>query len=318
MTSDSGPAGDPDRDVQVPEREIAAALGVLRGLARLADERPEFADGLSGSLDGATAPLLPEVGAVRDAESLRLLVHRLHDRLARTTPAVRSAVPPPPVTVPPDPAVPIRRTSRSVAVVSDDLADALVWWDDITRHDVEQYAAVLGAASREQEMQRHLALVPRLLVQHLGGGHGRWVIPQKRLGSEYVTDFVIGERSSSGYEWQFVELQSPLARLFVASTGRQSAQLDEGLRQISEWRGWLADNRDYARRPRSRNGLGLADVSADDPGLLLIGRETDLTDNDRERRRQLDTTYNIRIHTYDWLIRPAQSRLADLERKARG
>lgn len=313
MTSAHPSGGDPDRVVKVPEREIAAALGLLRGIARLADERQGYADDLSGVVDGETAALLPEVGPVRDAESLRLLVHRLHDRLAKTAPAVRSELPPPPVTQPSDAALPVRRASRSAAVIDDDLADAFVWWDDIVRDDVERYLAVLDAARDERALQRHLALTPRLLVQHLGGGHGRWVIPQKRLGSEYVTDFVIGERSSSGFEWQFVELQSPVTRLFVPSSGRQSEQLDEGLRQISEWRRWLADNRDYARRPRARNGLGLAGVSGDDPGLLLIGREADLTDEDRERRRQLDTTYNIRIHTYDWLIRAARVRLASLE-----
>ena len=31
------------------------------------------------------------------------------------------------------------------------------------------------------------------------------------------------------------------------------------------------------RRPRDQNGLGLVNVSADDPGLLLIGREADFT-----------------------------------------
>ncbi len=138
------------------------------------------------------------------------------------------------------------------------------------------------------------------------------MLPQKRLGAEYVPDFVFAERSSSGFEWQFIELQGPDARLFAWSSGRQSEQLDEGLRQISEWRRWLADNRDYARRPRSSNGLGLTDVSAEDPGVLLIGREADLTDDDRHRRRQLDGTYNVRIHTYDWLARSAETRLADL------
>jgi len=82
-----------------------------------------------------------------------------------------------------------------------------------------------------------------------GDHHGRFVIQQKRLGGRYVTDFVIGERSSSGYEWQLVELRSPTAGLFVPSSGRQSEQFDEGLRQIQEWRRWLAANPDYARRP---------------------------------------------------------------------
>jgi hypothetical protein len=189
------------------------------------------------------------------------------------------------------------------------LAESFVWWDDVRPSDLESFRAVLDDAKDERPLQRYLANNPILLVQHLGGGHGRWVIPQKRLGSEYVTDFVIGERSSAGREWQFVELQSPRASLFVSSTGRQSKQLDEGIRQILEWRRWLEDNRDYARRPRSQNGLGLGDASSKDPGLLLLGRAADLDDHARQRRRQLDQELNIRIHTYDWILRQAESRL---------
>ena len=184
-----------------------------------------------------------------------------------------------------------------------ELASAFVWWDDIQASDLVVYRQVLDAADDEKPLQRHLASKPLLLVQSLRGGQGRWVLSQKRLGSEYVTDFVIGEKSSGGFEWQFVELQSPRARLFVPSSDRLSPQFDEGIRQIQEWRRWLDDNRDYARRSRSRNGLGLRDASGRDPGLLLIGREADLDDNDRQRRRQFDQDLNIRIHTYDWLGR---------------
>lgn len=309
---------DPDEALTVPLREASAALALLRGLVDLMDHRADLAETLVEYLNPAAnnaLSQLPEVGPVKDTEGLRLHFHRLHDRLAFLQPASVVALPPPPVTVPTDPAFPTRRASRSAAVVADDLADYFVWWDDITAEDSERYAAVLSTALDERPLQRHLALHPLLLAQHLGGGHGRWVIPQKRLGSEYVTDFVIGERSSSGFEWQFVELQSPRARLFVRS-GRQSQQFDEGLRQVREWRRWLTANIDYARRPRSAHGLGLADVSPNDPGLLIIGREVDLTEDDRQRRRQLDQESNVRIRTYDWLVREANARVRGLGRQA--
>jgi len=55
-------------------------------------------------------------------------------------------------------------------------------------------------------MQAFLEREPSMLLQHLGGGDGRWVIPRKRLGAEHVIDFIIGERDSAG--WQAVELKS--------------------------------------------------------------------------------------------------------------
>lgn len=150
-----------------------------------------------------------------------------------------------------------------------------------------------------------------LLVQHLGGGHGRWVIPQKRLGSEFVPDFLVGERSSAGLEWLLVELQSPRVKLFTRK-GRATEQLDEGIRQVLDWRRWVANNSDYAQRARHKYGLALADLDDKADGLVLIGREADLTDSDNERRRQLGHDHRLKIHTYDWITREAQRRIAEL------
>lgn len=316
MDSDELTETDPDETVPMPTREVAAMLQLLRAAASVIDDDATLGQQLSDTLTIASGDVaaLPEVGVPSDAESMRLFVHMLHTRIKRRAGALADELPPPPVTVPTGELGRhrIRKASRSAALIDDDLAEYFAWWDEITADDVAGYEEVLEAANDERPLQRFIARNPRLLVQHLGGGGGRWVIPQKRLGSEYVPDFVIGERSSSGFEWQWVELQSPTAKLFVPSTGRQSEQLDEGLRQINDWRRWLDNNRDYARRPRARDGLGLDNASGSDPGLLIIGREADLIESDVERRRQLDRQHNIRIHTYDWLVRQAKARLAAL------
>lgn len=69
-----------------------------------------------------------------------------------------------------------------------------MWWLDITLDELALFVTVLADAQDEKPMQRHLESNPRLLVQHLRGGHGRWVIPQKRLGSEYVPDVNVRSR----------------------------------------------------------------------------------------------------------------------------
>lgn len=190
-----------------------------------------------------------------------------------------------------------------------------MWWDDVTTADVEAFRAALENANDERPLQAYLAGNPKLLVQHLGGGHGRWVISQKRLGAEYVPDFLIGEKSSVGHEWRAVELQSPTAQLFNRRKPcRQSAHLDEGIKQILEWRRWLAANRDYARRPTDEQGLGLVGIDDKCEGLLLIGREDHVKPEDNERRRQLGHDLRIKIRTYDWITREAQRRIEDLQR----
>src|ERR1700690_97296 len=284
---------DPDEELSVPDREVRAALALADRLIIALSAREGLAEDVASGLPPLPYPAqVPEVGRVEDGMALRAYLQRIAERIrplvpdapaagrgitasqqAQTESGEAQAAP-----------LPLSRADI-VQMEYGDLASAVVWWDDIRASDLVVYRQVLDAADDEKPLQRHLASNPLLLVQSLRGGQGRWVGSQKRLGSEYVTDFVIGERSSGGFEWQFVELQSPRARLFVPSTGRLSPQFDEGIRQIQEWRRWLDDNRDYARRSRSRNGLGLRDVSGRDPGLLLIGRETDLDDNDRQRRR---------------------------------
>ena len=305
---------DPDEMLLVPARELGASLTFHQYLLAALNNAPELAAALAAAMPPQEREQqLPEVGPVEDGSSLRLHLLRLAERLRPHVPGSSAGVGIPPV-VRAVGDLKIRTPSRADALCDEPLADAFVWWDDIEQSDIDKYVIALNAASDERPLQRHLANNPLLLVQHLHGGHGRWVLSQKRLGSEYVTDFVIGAGSSSGVEWQFVELQSPLARLFVPSSGRHSEQLDEGIKQILEWRRWLDENRDYARRSRARQGLGLTDVSGRDPGLLLVGREAALNDNDRQRRRQLDQELNIRVHTYDWLVREPAARVRALQR----
>jgi hypothetical protein len=87
------------------------------------------------------------------------------------------ALPAPPVTLPKKTnGIRVWSPSRSGAVVGDELADAYMPWDDISAEEIDAYRAVLETANGENPLQKHLALRPILLVQRLGGGHGRWVL----------------------------------------------------------------------------------------------------------------------------------------------
>jgi hypothetical protein len=208
---------------------------------------------------------------------------------------------------------PIRFRPASRKEPEGDEAIGFVWWNEITQDDVDAFAATLDAAGSEHDLQRYLGDHPLLLIQPFSGGHGRWVHPRKRLGSEHVTDFVIGDRDSLGYDWLAVELESPLARPFTAA-GDPSAHLTHAFRQLHDWRNWLTSNIDYARRPQSEHGLGLIGIEPDTPGLILIGRDEHLSDSTRELRRRMAKENNTQIRTFDWLGRKAQGRVDELAR----
>jgi hypothetical protein len=190
----------------------------------------------------------------------------------------------------------------------DILPEHFVWWDQITPDDVERLKRAIDAASDEHQLQEFLENNPIFMIQHFSGGHGRWVIPQKRLGCDYVPDFVIGHRHSFGFEWQAVELESPKAKLFNRN-GNYSSSLTHAIRQIMDWREWLTKNIDYASRSKDNNGLSLSDITGNVPGLIIIGRRAEIDSSIDGKRKQIKASMNIEIHTYDYLIDFSQGRV---------
>lgn len=193
------------------------------------------------------------------------------------------------------------REAYAEALAKDPLREFFMPWDTTEETDVVALRTMLDGATREEDVQQFLQKNPHYLIQYLGGGHGRWVIPKKRLGSEHVTDFMIAERDSMGFHWIAVELESPLSTMFTKG-GNPSAPLTHAMRQIQDWRTWLSDNQNYAARLRTEDGLGLADIHAQVPGLILMGLRATESEETRRRRRQMGRDANIEIHTFDFLV----------------
>ena len=193
--------------------------------------------------------------------------------------------------------------------MSDDalLPYQFVPWDVITYNEITAFESALDGARDERDMQRFLEDHPLFLTQQISGGSGAWVIPQRRLGAEHVTDFLIAQSASGGFVWYAVELERPQAKVFNKN-GDPSATLNHALRQISDWRNWLSRNRDYATRPPGQSGLGLIDIDPELEGLIIIGRDANIDESTIERRRRLMRESRIKIETYDWLLSQAKER----------
>jgi Shedu protein SduA, C-terminal len=180
--------------------------------------------------------------------------------------------------------------------------DLLVLWNGLTRDEVTAFKSALEAARDEGDMQRVLEAHPCILIQHLTVGRRAWIIPKKRLGSEYETDFMIAQKASDGFVWHAVELERPQAKLFNRN-GDPSYALNHALRQINDWRDWLSRNLDYAARPCERSGLGLIDIHPELEGLIIMGRDAQFDRRATAARRQrLERVNRVKIETYDWLL----------------
>jgi uncharacterized protein YjbI with pentapeptide repeats len=170
---------------------------------------------------------------------------------------------------------------------------------------VRSFATILNAAKDERPLQKHLEQHPSLVLACIAPNHRGWVVPQMRLGSEYVADFMACGLTSLGHEWLGIELESPAAAMFLKN-GEQSETLRHAIRQIHDWRDWITNNLDYARRPRQDSGLGLRDISGEFPGLILIGRRSELDPMTMQRRRRLSKELRIEIRTYDFLLQACE------------
>lgn len=186
---------------------------------------------------------------------------------------------------------------------------------DVTSADIAAYKRVLDEAQDERPIQKFLQENPGMLAQQLGAVC-RWIIPQPRFGANYVPDFIAARLDSGGLNWTLVELESPTVRLFTKD-GRRRKQLDKGIRQIGDWREWIAAHRSYVNGTRLDGGLGFFNLDHRASGLVLIGRRANVTDQDRQLMRPVMYNERIDIHSYDWLVDEAHQRMrykADLAR----
>lgn len=170
---------------------------------------------------------------------------------------------------------------------------------------VQDLANAVEQSTDEKGPQRIIEEHPALLATLVSASLGVWVIPQKKLGAEFVTDFMLAYRNTTGMHWIAVELESPAADPLIQN-GQPGRELRTAEQQIYSWRDWLENNLDYARRAPSDSGLGLTHVRAKVPGLIIIGRRTLRGDYSNVVHR-FRSEYNIEIQSYDWLIREAST-----------
>ena len=165
---------------------------------------------------------------------------------------------------------------------------------------LDEFKELLSDATDERPLQAYLAATPSLLATLLPPGANYWCLDRPRFGSDHVPDFLLASRSSAGFHWTMVELESPVAKV-LTKVGRPAKQLAAALQQVRDWRTWLTGNVAYAR-----DGLGLIDIDCNVPACIVIGRREALDRRQVEQYRSLSTE-NLTILTYDRLCDSAMA-----------
>jgi hypothetical protein len=140
------------------------------------------------------------------------------------------------------------------------------------------------------------------LLTALLGAQVRYCLPLPRLGSQYVSDFVIGEVDSLGVRWVLVELETPRSSVYLQDGRQFDEKIRNAMAQIASWRDWLMHNLADARRPRAERGLGLIDIRPNAPATVIIGRRARLNSLDDVARHQSAEFVDIEVQTYDRLL----------------
>ncbi|HEY6644523.1 Shedu anti-phage system protein SduA domain-containing protein [Povalibacter sp.] len=159
---------------------------------------------------------------------------------------------------------------------------------------VDEFDRILSDAGDERPLQTLFASHPSLLGPLTRPGGEYWCLDRPRLGAELVPDFLLGTITSVGFRWVMVELESPLERPLTRG-GVPAKKLAEALKQVRDWRTWLAENIAYARTE-----LGLKDIDGSCHAYVVIGRRGSLDPAQIKTYRALSTA-DTTVMTYDRL-----------------
>jgi len=103
---------------------------------------------------------------------------------------------------------------------------------------IEQFVTLLDSEPLEEDLQKFLTKNPVLLHPFAAS-----VEPKVKLGTEYVTDFVI---EVVDHEYVLVEIERSVHRLFTKA-GSATSALRHAQTQVEDWQRWIRDHIAYAR-----------------------------------------------------------------------
>lgn len=141
------------------------------------------------------------------------------------------------------------------------------------------------------------------------GHHDIYIIPEFQLGNSYKADYLIMGKSSGGFEFIFVELESNKGRI-TTKEGRFGEAIRKGINQIRDWRWWLEANyqslnETFSKYKNPNVNLANEFLRYDSTRMhyvIIAGRRSDFNENTYNEKRRLNKEENINLLHYDNLI----------------
>jgi len=163
----------------------------------------------------------------------------------------------------------------------------------------DEFESLIGAGTKEEELQLFLKANP--FVLHPSAE----CIPKKRLGEDFVTDFVLVSTTTQGPTYILVELERS-SHAILTKDLVLSGPANHAIKQTRDWDVWLEKNKAYIQ-----NKL---------PGfetptyLIVIGRGHLLSDDERAYLRSYNREWkSTTLLTYDDVLSRFTSTIGNLE-----
>lgn len=151
-------------------------------------------------------------------------------------------------------------------------------------------------------MSRNIQFIPASIFEEYNFGHHEaYIYPEKELGSEYRTDYMLVGRNSIGYHIVLVEFEDVNSPLVLKKRNDYAESVRKGITQLSDWKRWIDINRDYFLKSFNIDKLYNNVASWSYNYCLVVGRRKNETELYNELRSQSIHENHINIISYDRL-----------------
>lgn len=182
---------------------------------------------------------------------------------------------------------------------------------------VQDFRSLLDASTTEREVlnfireKRGYFIIASLLKsQHyLFGHHETFAFKEFELPPNHFVDFLLVGKNSGGYEFVFIELESPRGQITTAE-GEFGWSIRKGLQQVDDWDSWMESNYSILSKVFDKS-LGLMQQlprefhELDKSRLhyvVIAGRRDDFSKKTYQLKRKLFKTKNVLLLHYDNLF----------------
>lgn len=169
---------------------------------------------------------------------------------------------------------------------------------------IREFRILLDTEPDEEKVQLYLSIDRNKILLEPSAVS---ITPKIKLGSDYVTDFVV---ELPQCQYVLVEIERPEHPLFTKQ-GRVTAKVTDAQQQVEDWINWIRDYPSYAQNSM----LGISEPK----GWVILGRRESLSASDQRTLAGKNANHQrIIIMTFDDLLERAEQHLDNLRRLSKG